>query len=277
MFRFPFQLALGAACGDYGYGVPMGGTLDSLPSLTPEHAREWHRTQFARTRGVLVAVGDLDPDEAASCLAGVFEDLPPAAAPASAPAQHVQPPAQGWQRVVERAKAQSAFAMAFPGPSRRSPSSHAAEVWTSVASGLGGRLFEALRDKRSLAYTVVGASWARRDGGAMLAYIATSPAREEEARAAMLEELRRFAEEPVTAAELRLGVNYLAGQAEVRRQSAGAVAGEIVDAWLAGQGLTELEDPGARYRAVTAKQIQEVCAASFLGPRAEGVVRGSEQ
>jgi zinc protease len=276
MFRYPFQLALGAAFGDHGYGVPMGGTLESLGFLTPELARAWHRTQFTTTRGVLVAVGDLDPDDAASHLAGVFEDLPPAAAPAAAPVQHVRPPAEGWQRVVERAKAQSAFAMAFPGPSRRSPSGPAAEVWTAVASGLGGRLFESLRDKRSLAYTVVGASWARRDGGAMLAYIATSPTREEEARAAMLEELRRFAEEPVSAAELELGVNYLAGQAEVRRQSAGAVAGEMVDAWLVGRGLGELDDPAARYRAVTQEEIREVCAAAFLGPRAEGVVRGSE-
>lgn len=275
MFRFPFQMALGAAFGDSGYGVPIGGTPESLASLTPDQVREWHRTQFRPSRGVLVAVGDLDVETAAAELAAVFGDVPAAPALAGLPEQHVAPPAAGWQRVVERAKAQSAFALAFPGPARRSASAAAAEVWTAVASGLGGRLFESLRDRRSLAYTVVGAAWARRHGGALLAYIATSPAREEEAREAMLEELRRFAEEPVTAAELDLGVSYLAGQAEVRRQSAGAVAGEIVEAWLAGRGLAELEDPGARYRTVTAAEIQSVCAAAFMGARAEGVVRGS--
>ena len=71
-------------------------------------------------------------------------------------------------------------------------------------------------------------------------------------------------------------VNYLAGQAEVSRQSGGAVAGEILDAWVAGAGLGELEDPAAAYRAVTAEDVLRVAAAS-LDPlrRAEGVVRGT--
>ena len=70
-------------------------------------------------------------------------------------------------------------------------------------------------------------------------------------------------------------MNYLSGQAEVSRQSAGAVAGEIVDAWLAGEGLQELEDPAARYRSVTADAIRDVAAAAFSGARAEGVIRGA--
>ena len=186
-----------------------------------------------------------------------------------------QPAEDDWQRVTPRAKAQTAFAMAFPGPDRRDPRRHAADVWGAVASGLGGRLFDKLRDRRSLAYTVVGTAWARRDGGAILTYIATSPEREEEARSAMLTELTRFAEERVSDQELSEGVNYLSGQAEVSRQSAGAVAGEIVDAWLAGEGLRELEDPAARYRSVTADAIRDVAAAAFSGARAEGVVRGA--
>jgi hypothetical protein len=91
----------------------------------------------------------------------------------------------------------------------------------------------------------------------------------------MLTELTRFADERVTEQELSDGVNYLAGQAEVSRQSAGAVAGEIVDAWLAGEGLHELEDPAARFRSVTADGIRDVAAAAFSGARAEGVIRGA--
>jgi predicted Zn-dependent peptidase len=108
----------------------------------------------------------------------------------------------------------------------------------------------------------------------MLTYIATSPDREEEARAAMLVELQRFAEERVSDAELALGVNYLAGQAEVQRQSGAAVVGEIVDAWIAGNGLEELEDPAARFRGVTAEQVRDAAARYLTAERAEGVVRG---
>ena len=61
-------------------------------------------------------------------------------------------------------------------------------------------------------------------------------------------------------------MNYLAGQAEVSRQSAGAVAGEIVEAWLAGEGLQELDDPAARYHGVTADAIRDFAAGAFTAP-----------
>jgi hypothetical protein len=52
------------------------------------------------------------------------------------------------------------------------------------------------------------------------------------------------------------------------------VASEIIDAWLGGGNLEELEDPGAPYRAVTAEEVRTVVAESFSAKRAEGVVRG---
>jgi predicted Zn-dependent peptidase len=107
-------------------------------------------------------------------------------------------------------------------------------------------------------------------------YIATSPEREDEAREEMLRELERFTQEPVSEGELRQAVNYLAGQAEVSRQSGGAVASEILEAWVAGTGLAELADPAAAFRAVTAADVLRV-AQQLLDPtrRVEGVVRGT--
>jgi zinc protease len=285
MFRFPFQLAFGAAFGDSGYGLPVGGLPGTLPILTPDDVRRAHARAFGHNRLTVIAVGDVDPIEATAALAGVFVDHP------AAPAARVETPLE-WLpgrdgarapdggaplvRVVGREKAQSALAMAFPGPARRDPERFAADVWAAVASGLGGRLFDALRDQRSLAYTVLASGWQKARAGALVTYIATGPEREEEARAAMLEELRRFADEPVSARELTQAVNYLAGQAEVRRQSAAAVAGEMLEAWLVGTGLEELEDPAAPYRAVTAEQVQALARRSLVPERrAEGVVRGA--
>jgi predicted Zn-dependent peptidase len=123
---------------------------------------------------------------------------------------------------------------------------------------------------------VIASAWQKGRAGGLLAYIATGPDREEEARAAMLEELARFAAEPVSAEELERSVNYLAGQAEVRRQHAGAVAGEILEAWLIGTGLGELEHPAAPYRAVTADDVLAVARRSLVAARrADGVVRGT--
>ncbi len=276
MFRFPFQLAFAEAYGEQGYGIPALGLPDDLRGITPDQVRAWHRRALLGPRGVVVAVGDLDADVTMAMLEGVFGEARRAPATLDRPVPW-RLAAPGAPRVVTREKAQTAFAMAFPGPARRDGNRHAAEVWSAVASGLGGRLFEALRDRRSLAYTVLASSWQKARGGAFLAYIATSPEREEEARREMLRELERFAVERVSAAELAQGTSYLAGQTAVGRQSGGAVLAEILEAWLAGGGLADLEGTAERYRAVTAEQVRAV-AETTLGPaqrRAEGVVRGS--
>jgi zinc protease len=276
MFRFPFQLAFAGAFGNAGYGLPVSGLPETLAELSAADARAGHRRMLA-TRPVVVAVGDVDPEEASAALAGIFAEREPLD-----PARVV--PAVPWAggpgpdaiQIVEREKQQSAFAMAFPGPARRDADRAAAEVWAAVASGLGGRMFEALRDRRSLAYTVMATSWQRGRAGALLTYIATSPRREDEAREAMLEELARFTQEPVSETELLQAANYLAGQAEVGRQSAAGLAGEILEAWLIGNGLEDLENPGAAFRAVSREDVVRV-AQRYLQPamRAEGVVRGS--
>ena len=258
MFRYPFQLAFAEAFGDEGYGLPAGGLPHTLPAVSAADVRAWHRRALLGVRPTVLAVGDVDPERAIEELAGVFGDrTAPTARRSRSSAGSPGFPAEtsrrcGWSG---REKAQAALAMAFPGPARRDADRAAAQVWAAVASGLGGRLFEALRDRRSLAYTVVASAWQKARGGALLTYIATSPEREEEAREQMLIELERFTREPVNDAELRQAVNYLAGQAEVSRQNANAVAGEILDAWLSGSGLGELEDPAAPFRAVTAEDV----------------------
>jgi zinc protease len=276
MFRYPFQLGFAVAFGDRDYGLPVGGLPETLREISPRDVRSSHSSGMLGVRPVVVAVGDIDPERASAILAGVFRDH--RAPGVAAPLDGVDWFAGSGEahRVVTRDKAQSALAMIFPGPARRDRNRHAAEVLTAVASGLGGRLFEALRDKRSLAYTVLASSWQRGRAGALVTYIATSPEREEEARAAMLQELEIFRSQPVSDSELTQAVNYLAGQAEVARQSAGALAGEVLEAWLIGNGLADLEDPGAAFRAVTAENVLQV-ARGHLDPscRAEGIVRGT--
>ena len=278
MFRYPFQLAFSAAFGEWGYGLPVGGLPETLPTIAADDVRTWHRAALLETRPLVIAVGDVDPARASDELAGIFDSRP------AIPAGDLSEPiswlagrsGESPARVVLRDKAQAALAMAFPGPSRRQRDHAAAQVWGAIASGLGGRLFEALRDRRSLAYTVLASAWQKARGGALVTYIATSPEREEEAREQMLVELERFAEEPVSQAELRGAVSYLAGQAEVSRQNAASVAGEILECWISAGSLEEMSDPGAPFRAVVAEDVQRLAASSLdPGRRAEGVVRGT--
>jgi len=272
--RYPMQLAFGEAFGDVGYGAPSLGTPASLARLDAATLRAWHVQAMGHGRTTVVAVGDGDPAELAATVAGAFLPLVPTwggDSPGLGPAA-MHPGA----RHRARARRQSALAMVFPGPSRTDPLRYAAEAWGAIAGGLGGRLFDALRDRRSLAYTVVATAWQRRRAGALLTYIATAPDRLEEAREAMLEELQGFRNAPPSEAEFTRALGMLIGQAQVARQTAGALAGEIADAWLLGEGLQELDDPTAGYRTVTATQVQAVAADFDPARMAVGIVAASE-
>ena len=145
----------------------------------------------------------------------------------------------------------------------------------SIASGLGGRFFDELREKRSLCYTVQTFLSERWRGGSFVSYIATSPDKEEAARAGLLEEFRKLRDDGVTAEELARAQTYAIGVHQIRLQSGGSVLGEVVDAWMFGD-LSDLDDVEARIRAVTLADVRRV-AKQYFDPavRVEAVVRGT--
>ncbi len=271
MVRFPLELAFGVAFGDAGYGAPTLGTTESVAGFDSASLRAWHGRLVGSGRTTVVAVGDVEPERLAEQVADAFAQWCKEM-PAAAGVQRQAAVLPGL-RIESRDRKQSALAMVFPGPRRSDQARFAADSWAAIAGGLGGRLFESLRDKRSLAYTVIASAWQRRAAGALLTYIACAPERLEEAREAMLTDLLEFAAEPPTAVEVRRATAMLAGGAEMSRQTASAYAGEIADAWLHGAGLQELDDPAGPWRAVTVEEVHQV-AASSLDPtrRAEGVV-----
>lgn len=278
MFRYPVQLAFRAAYGAMGYGLPLLGTPETVSARTAAEVRGWHATTAGRGRTTVVAVGDLDPLEAAAHLAGHFGDHPAAEAILRGPDIPWQVLSLPHQVIEAREKAQTALAMLFRGPTRRAANRHAAEIWAAIAGGLGGRLFEALRDRRSLAYSVAASPWQRHGAGGILTYIATAPTREAEAREAMLEELARFRAAPPAPDEVVRAINYLTGQLEVSRQSAGAMVSEILDVWYQGDGLEELEDILSPYHAVSAGAVHAMAVRCLeAGQRVEGVVRGTTE
>ena len=71
MARWPMRLALGAAFGERGYGLPAGGTPESLARLGAAGVSAWYQATFA-TRRTLVAAGRFDATRAAETLVRVL-------------------------------------------------------------------------------------------------------------------------------------------------------------------------------------------------------------
>lgn len=271
MYRYPVRLATGAAFAGHPYGVPATGDEISLPALTVEQVRGWHGARVLSAPAVIAVVGDAAPSELAELAASAFGELRGGAAPAlAAPVW----PASTVQRVEQRDKAQTALALMFPGPSRTDDARFATAMIAGVASGLGGRFFDELRDKQSLGYTVHAYASERSLAGAFVAYIATGPEKEDVARRGLLAEFAKLRETPVTAAELEQAQTYAIGVHAIRQQSGAAVLGDMVDAWLFGR-LAELGEFDARVRAVTAVGMRQIARAYFDEERrVEGIIRG---
>jgi zinc protease len=272
MFRYPMRLATAVAFADHPYGTPVMGTEESLPKISVEHARDWHRARVLEAQVVIGIVADADEQEVADLAAREFEKL------ALRPLPEIPEPR--WPdhsecTVESRDKAQTAMVLAFPGPSRSDDARFAASLIGTVASGLGGRFFDELRDRQSLAYTVHAGASEKRLGGIFVSYIATSPEKEDVARKGLLVEFAKLREERVGEDELSRAKEYTIGSHAISRELGGTLLAEMLDAWMFGGGLNEITEYDAHVRAVTADDMREL-ALRYFDPdrRVEGIVRG---
>ena len=271
MFRYPTRLAMQTAFAGHPYGIPASGTEETVAALTADRAREWHRVHILGALAMVGIVGDVDPDDAAAIVARTFTRLEQGRAVTLPRPEWPTGPAVTSE---PREKAQTAISLLFPGPARDDDDRYAAHLIAGVASGLGGRFFDELRDRQSLAYTVQAYASERRLAGMFGAYIATSPDLEDTARSGLLAEFAKLREQPVSDEEVERAKTYAIGTHAIRQQSGGAVLGEITDAWLLGS-LSELDEYEERVRAVTPADMQRVARRYFDESRmVQGIVRG---
>lgn len=270
MYRYPMRLLHRAAFGAHPYGFGPDEVEAAAGSLDADALRRWHAEELAEPW--VFVVGDVDPDRVAEVVA---DGMGTPASVVDDGASDPEWPAKPTHTVVPRARAQTALALAFPGPDRADPDRITLRVLANAISGLGNRLFEELRSRRSLAYTVTAYPITRSMGGAFVGYIATSPEREDEARAAFIEELLRLRDEPPAEDELERARRYTVGGWQIRTQTNAAQLSELAGALLLGEGLKEIREYEARVRGVTRDDVAEAAAKWFDPERlVEATVRG---
>jgi zinc protease len=274
MHQYPLRLALSEAFEGHPYGAGLDEIEDSLRALDVASLPAWHRDRVLRGAPMVLVVGDIEDADAAATeiaarLAGRLREP-----------LRVDAPSAGWpdgrrERVEERDKAQTAIVLAFPGPPRGDADVYALQVLSAAVSGLGGRLFEELRSRRSLAYAVSAAPMSRWLGGAFIAYIGTAPDREDEARAGLMSELVRLAADPPEREDVERAREYLVGAWQIRQQTNSQQLVDLAHALLLGEGLEELRAFEQRIREVDRDRVS-AAAARWLRRDAviEATIRG---
>ena len=270
MYRYPLRLCLQQAFRDHPYGNSITDVERVVSNADAPGVAAWHAEQLQAGPWLFV-VGDVDPDAAARTAGALLPHVR---------VQHGQAtPRSEWHgagTIAEtREKAQTAMALAFPGPDRNNTDTHTLHVLANAVGGLGGRFFEELRSKRSLAYTVSLLPIARWLGGAFVAYIATSPEREAEARTTLLEQFTRLKDELLSQEEVSRAQRYTIGTWQIRSQTNAAQLAEIMTASMVGPGLREISEYEEHVRAVTPDAIMAAAQKYFDEAQlVEGIVRG---
>ncbi|HEY0672802.1 MAG TPA: pitrilysin family protein [Longimicrobiales bacterium] len=272
MYRYPVRLCIQKAFADHPYGYTLDDVERGIASATAAELRAWRAERITSEPWVIV-VGDVDPD----IIVPAVEAMLPANTNAAIGVAAMSTwPARALEVVEERDKAQTAIAIGFPGPERNHEDVHALHVLANAAGGLGGRFFEELRSKRSLAYTVALMPMLRWAGGIVIGYIATTPEREAEARAGLFEQFASLQDDPLSAEEVERAKRYTIGSWQIRGQTNAAQLNDLLQAHLLGRGMSELTEFEDRIRAVDARRVQEV-ARRYFNPEVavEGAVRGT--
>lgn len=273
MVGYPFALLLAAAFPDHPYGFSLETLEASLHDMQPGALSGWHTRRIMGDDLWILIVGDVDADRVAGRAAALVDAHAPR--PDRQVPEPISWPARPLERVALMDRAQTALAVGLPGPRRATEDHYALQLAASAIGGLGGRLFEELRSRRSLAYSVSVSTLGRRYGGAFIGYIATSPDREEEARSQLLLEMLRLSDAGVAADELERARRYALGAWSIRRQTTSALLSDLIGALVIGAGLEEIRRFPDRVAAVSIEGIRDA-ASRWLDPDLAvfGIVRG---
>ena len=274
MFRYPLKLLYANLFKNHPYGLSSLGDEVSIESLNREHVVSWYFEQFAADNLTVVLVGDLESEKALDLINTRFSML---RANGTAPNGRVA--ATSVNEIVEcsdeRKKEQTALALGFSGPSYLEEDYYALIVLQNVLSGLGGRFFEELRSRQSLAYTVLTFLVSRHAGGAFVSYIATSPDKEEVAREGLLREFEKLLSAPISEEELSQAIKYTTGTHQIALETNGAQMSQYAHNELIGKGISGIEEFPAKIKKVTSDDILRAARKYFdLDGYALGVVRG---
>ena len=203
-------------------GQPLGrsilGTEARVSGMQRTDLSGFMQTHYRAPNLVLVAAGAVDHDQVLALAGEKFAGLASERGNGPAWAKF-----ESSERRVSRELDQAHLAFALPGVAYDDPDFYAVQVYsTLLGGGMSSRLFQEVREKRGLAYSVFAYSTSYQDGGLFTVYAGTNPDQ--------LDELV-----PVLAEEMHKTVHHI-DDAEIRRARAQMKVGL----------LPALESPGAR-------------------------------
>ena len=257
--------------GFHPYGMPSGGTAESLGTLARQDFVDFHKAWFVPNNALMAIVGDVTADDAFAQVQRVFGDWAKGSVPAFAPME--PPPAVKRVVVIDKpGSVQTEIRAGHLAMARRNPDHLVLDQVVKILGGEGGnRLQQVLRTQKSLTYGASADLDAYKLTGAIVAETDTRTEATVEALRTVVDEFFRLQRERVYEGELEGAQDFLAGSFPLSIESPDAIATRVLNQLFYELPLEDLPAYPQRVRSVTVDDVQRV-AKAWLKPSQLSVV-----
>jgi predicted Zn-dependent peptidase len=245
-----------AVFGEHPLGRAIIGRAPVIADSSPATIANFHASRYTGPNVVIAAAGAVDHDTLAELAAAATERAGQTAPPVPEPAPSPRP----RDRLFERKETEQ-FHVCIGGTaiSRHDDRRFALRVLDTIFGGTSSsRLFQEVRERHGLAYSVYSFTSAYQDAGQVGLYVGTRVDNIAEALRVIGAELARLRSEPVTAEELSRAKENLKGRVLLSLESTGARMNRLGSEVLASAPLLSVDDVVARIESVDLADLQEL-------------------
>lgn len=236
-------------------GEPTIGFADSVVKITPDDLRAHMHGHYAPNSVIVAAAGNVEHERFVEMVAEQFSSfegacaLPRAESPRTTPAVHVR----------HKDSEQAYVVLGTRGLSVRDERRYALSLLdTILGGGMSSRLFQEIREKRGLVYTVYSFQAAYREAGLFGVYAGTSPEHVQSCIDLTVEQFHRVAEERVSEDELHLAKEHMKGNLTLSLESTSSRMIRLGRNEFALGRYLSPEEIEVRIDAVSAQELQEL-------------------
>lgn len=256
-----FDYYQAAAFPDQPMGLPVLGQRENVQSMSREMIRDYLAVNYSFDRAVLAAAGKVEHRAIVGLAEELFRSLPEKSGDGDKqPARY-----GGGEKRVEAELAQVHFLLGFEAFSFGDPDFYALSVLSTIfGAGMSSRLFQEMREKRGLAYSVYSFSAAYSDAGTFGIYAGTGPDQIDELVPALCDEITGLAE-GVTEEEVIRARTQLKAGTLMSLESTGGRAEQLGQQTLVYGAPLPLEELVRRIEAVDLDQVRRTARRLFTG------------
>jgi predicted Zn-dependent peptidase len=266
-----------AVFGDHPLGRPIIGTSEVIGSVSVDDIAAYHGRRYRPGRTVVAAAGNLDHDQVVALVERTLADGGPAPGPLAAP-DPAPAVAQPAMRFHSKATEQVHVCLGGVGIPRADERRFALRVLDTILGGTSSsRLFQEVRERRGLAYSVYSYFSQFVDSGEVAVYVGTRPDRVAEALDVLGAELRRLQQEPVAAAELDRARESVKGRTALALESTQARMHRLGSSLLGGVPVLSPDELMARVDAVTAGDVEELARTLYVPEHLSAAAVGEDE